>query len=367
MPELPAAFHTFSAFRRSFTDVSAYCYCADSLGRELQATGLELLLDEIYDTIFNDSQLGHSFTDTGIYRILQRRFLAVRLLITGRFRCPTKCEIERFTASSFGNVFIPSCDDNGNYLPVQCQNRDQCWCVDSNGQEIFGTRQQRREPDCSNGESDCKLERKSTLSRLFYGPVGHFSRNDIFATPTSLSTTLEKIGVSLSHCSADLKQLFTKSGLLLSIPQSVDLDIGQFDLEMILGTSEFSKDTFNLNQTIEDNFGRSVNLQENQNIVKLITFLFEHRNVLTTLLEVINFFGGEDDNLAETVQLVLRSAKAGICDCLTSHLFLPKCTGDGRSDGNFKSMQCDGMDCICVDLQGRKTPELRKLAGGGVQ
>ncbi|XP_048452133.1 thyroglobulin [Rhincodon typus] len=519
---LPAAFHTFSAFRRSFTDVSAYCYCADSLGRELQATGLELLLDEIYDTIFNDSQLGHSFTDTGIYRILQRRFLAVRLLITGRFRCPTKCEIERFTASSFGNVFIPSCDDNGNYLPVQCQNRDQCWCVDSNGQEIFGTRQQRREPDCSNGESDCKLERKSTLSRLFYGPVGHFSRNDIFATPTSLSTTLEKIGVSLSHCSADLKQLFTKSGLLLSIPQSVDLDIGQFDLEMILGefvqgtfltkdlalnalqfsaspkffvenlfggkflknlglfnftgslgnrgtfnfsqffqqiglrgmysganfvelaklfspnedsyfskgTSEFSKDTFNLNQTIEDNFGRSVNLQENQNIVKLITFLFEHRNVLTTLLEVINFFGGEDDNLAETVQLVLRSAKAGICDCLTSHLFLPKCTGDGRyeevqclgtvcwcvdsqgveipntrvsgqrpqcptkceqerrrltdlrehqpagsdvfipscrSDGNFKSMQCDGMDCICVDLQGRKTPELRKLAGGGVQ
>ncbi|XP_072425646.1 thyroglobulin [Chiloscyllium punctatum] len=517
----PAAFHTFSAFRRSFANVSAYCYCADSLGRELQATGLELLLDEIYDTIFNASQNGHLFTDTGNYHILQRRFLAVRLLITGRFRCPTKCEIERFTASSFGNVFTPSCDNSGNYLPVQCQKGSLCWCVDSNGQEVFGTRQQGSVPDCSNDKSGCKSERKRTLSRLFYGPVGHFSQNDIFAAPTSLSPTLERIGMSLRHCSPDLKQLFIKSGLLLSISQFVDLDIGQADLEVILseivqgtfltkdlaltalqfsasskffvenlfggkflpnlslfnftgslgsrgtfnfsqffqqiglrgmysgenfvelaklfsqiedsyfskGTSEFSKDTFNLNQTIEDNFGRPVNLQENQNMVKLINTLLEDQNVLTTLREIITFFGGQDDNLAETIQLVLRSAKVGICERPTSNLFVPKCTRDGlyeevqclgtdcwcvdsqgleipnsrvrgqrpqcpteceqerkrlidlrghqsagsdgfipscRSDGNFQSMQCDGMNCVCVDLQGRKTPELRKITGGGV-
>ncbi|XP_067888732.1 thyroglobulin [Heterodontus francisci] len=518
---LPDAFRTFSAFRRSFVDVSGYCYCVDSLGRELQGTGLELLLDEIYDTIFTGSQLGLSFSDTGIYRILQRRFLAVRLLITGRFRCPTKCEIERFTASSFGNVFTPFCDDNGNYLLVQCQQGGQCWCTDSNGQEIFGTRQQGRAPDC--GEYlGCKSERKRMLSQLFYGPVGHFSQNNLFAVPASLSPALEKIGESLSHCSPNLKELFVKSGLLLSIPQVLDLNIGQVDLEVILsefvqgtflskdlaftalqysaspkffvenlfggkflknvglfnftgslgsrgtfnfskffqqigltgmysggnfvelaklfspiedsyfskGTSEFSKDTFNLNQTIEDNFGWAVNLQENQNIVKLIASLFERRNVLTTLHEIITLFGTDDDSFAETVQLVLRSTRVGICDHQTSNLFLPRCTGDGQyeevqcqagncwcvddqgmevpnsriqgqrpqcptkceqerissielkgrqpagsdvfiplcgDDGSYQPMQCDGMNCFCVDLQGRRLPGMKKPAGEGMQ
>ncbi|XP_078397371.1 thyroglobulin [Cetorhinus maximus] len=518
----PDAFHTFSAFRRSFADVSAYCYCADSLGRELQGTALELLLDEIYDTIFADSQLGHSFTDTGIYRILQRRFLAVQLLITGRFRCPTKCEIERFTASSFGNVFTPLCDANGNYLPVQCQAGGQCWCTDSNGQEISGTRQQGGAPDCGNGGSDCKSERKRMLSRLFYGPVGHFSQNNVFAAPTPVSPTLERIGETLSHCSPDLKQLFVKSGLLLAIPHVVALNIGRADLDVILSefvqgtllskdlaltalqfsarpkffvenlfggkflknlgqfnftgslgnggtfnfsqffqqigltgmysggnfvelaklfspigdsyfskeTSEFSKDNFNLNQTIEDNIGRPINLQENQNIVKLIMSLFERQNVLTTLHEIISLFGTEDDSLAETVRLVLRSTRVGICDRQTSNLFVSRCTGDGwyeevqcqgtdcwcvdgkgvevpntriqgqrpqcptkceqerkssidlkrrqsagsdmfvpscGDDGGFQSMQCDGMNCICVDLQGKKVPEIQKSAGGNMQ
>ncbi|XP_067833083.1 thyroglobulin [Heptranchias perlo] len=518
----PGAFRTFSAFRQSFVDVSGYCYCADSLGREIQGTGLELLLDEIYDTIFASPQLGHSFTDTGIYRILQRRFLAVRLLITGRFRCPTKCEIERFTAFSFGNIFTPSCDNNGNYLPVQCQQGGQCWCTDSNGQEIFGTRQQGTAPDCGNGDRNCESERKRMLSRLFYGPVGHFSQNNLFAVPGSLSPALERMVKSLSHCGPDLKELFVKSGLLLSIPQVADLNIGLVDLEVILsefvggmflskdlalaalqfsaspkffienlfggkflknvglfnftrglgtrgtfnfsqffqqigltgmysggnfvelaklfspeedsyftkGTSEFSRDIFNLNQTIEDNFGRAVNLQENQNIVKLIASLFERQNVLTTLHEIISFFGTDDDSLAETVQLVLRSASVGICARQTSNLYVPKCTGDGRyeeiqcqgsdcwcvdsqgtevpsskiqgqrpqcptkceqerkrsivmkglqpagsdvfipscgGDGGFQPMQCDGMNCFCVDLQGRKTPGIRKPTGGGMQ
>ncbi|XP_078073121.1 thyroglobulin [Mustelus asterias] len=518
----PGAFHTFSAFRRNFAEASAYCYCADNLGRELQGTGLELLLDEIYDTIFADSQLGYSFTDTGIYRILQRRFLAVHLLITGRLRCPTACEIERFTASSFGNIFTPSCDDNGNYLPVQCQASGQCWCTDSNGQEIFGTRQQSGAPDCGNGGNDCMSERKRTLSRLFYGPVGHFSQNNVFAAPASLSPTLEKIGDSLSHCSPDLKQLFIKSGMLLSIPQFVALNIGRVDLDVILSefvqgtllskdlaltalpfsaspkflvenlfggkflknlaqfnftgsvgnrgtfnfsqffqqigltgmysggnfvelaklfspiedsyfskeTSEFSKDTFNLNQTIEDNFGRPVNLQENQNIVNLIISLFERQNVLTTLHEIITLFGTDDDSLAETIRLVLRSARVGICGRQASSLFVPRCTRDGRyeevqcqgadcwcvdsqgmevsnsrvqgqrpqcptkceqerkrsiafksrqpagsdlfipscrDDGGFQSLQCDGANCICVNLQGRKLPEIRKPVGGRMQ
>lgn len=53
---------------------------------------------------------------------------------------PTLCERERFASSQAGNVFVPSCDARGNYLPTQCQADGQCWCVDSDGKEVFGTR-----------------------------------------------------------------------------------------------------------------------------------------------------------------------------------------------------------------------------------
>ncbi|XP_059843800.1 thyroglobulin [Hypanus sabinus] len=515
----PDTFRTFSAFRQKFANVSGYCYCADRLGRELQGTGLELLLDEIYDSIFTGPQTGHTFTETGIYRILRRRFLAVQMLITGRFRCPTRCEIERFTAASFDDVFTPSCDDNGNYLPIQCQKGGQCWCSDSNGEELLGTRQQDRKPNCGDKGSNCESERKRTLSWLFYGPVGHFSQNNIFTVPASPPQVLEKISKALSHCSPDLKELLVKSDFLVSMLQAVESDIGNFNLEGILGefveqmflskdlaltalqfsatskffienmfggkflknvghfnftgslgsmgtfnfsqffqqigltgmysggnfvelaklfspledsylskgTAEFSRDAFNLNQTILDNFGRAVNLQQNQNIVRLMASLFEQRNVLRILHEIISFFDADDGSLSEIIQLILRSARLGICDHQNSKLFVPRCTRDGHyeevqcqglyldscvdnqrlkvpntrvqgqrpqcstpceqqrkssilmkeqqpagsdvfvpscgADGGFLSMQCDGMNCFCVDLQGRKTPGIRKPDG----
>ncbi|XP_069771801.1 thyroglobulin [Narcine bancroftii] len=517
----PRAFRTFNAFRQSFANVSSYCFCADRLGHELQGTGLELLLDEIYDSIFTGPQVGHTFTETRIYRILRRRFLAVQLLITGRFRCPTRCEIERFTASSFGDVFTPSCDDNGNYLPIQCQQGGQCWCTDSNGKELLGTRQQGRKPNC--GEYlDCESERKRMLSRLFYGPVGHFSQNNIFTVPASLPQVLEKIGKSLNHCNPDLKELLIKSQSLASILQGAEFNTGHVDLEVILsefvqemflskenaltalqfyatskffvenlfggkflknvglfnftrglgsmgtfnfsqffqkigltgmysggnfvelaklfspiedsyfskGIPEFSRDTFNLNQTIVDNFGRAVNLQVNQNTIKLITSLFEQRDVLRTLHEIISFFDTNDGSLAEIIRLVLRSARIGICDRQTTELFVPRCTRDGQyekvqcqgsdcwcvdsqrlevpntriqglrpkcptmceqqqkssillkgqqpagsdvfvpscaADGSFQPIQCDGMNCFCVDLQGRKIPGIGDTFGGGIK
>uniref|UniRef100_A0A4W6E0I9 Nidogen 2 n=1 Tax=Lates calcarifer TaxID=8187 RepID=A0A4W6E0I9_LATCA len=38
-------------------------------------------------------------------------------------------------------VFVPQCDDNGQYRPLQCHGSSgHCWCVDSRGQERAGTR-----------------------------------------------------------------------------------------------------------------------------------------------------------------------------------------------------------------------------------
>uniref|UniRef100_A0A5F8G4Q9 Thyroglobulin n=1 Tax=Monodelphis domestica TaxID=13616 RepID=A0A5F8G4Q9_MONDO len=208
----PEAFLTFSSFRSRFPEVSGYCYCADSQGRELAETGLELLLDEIYDTIFAGLDPASTFTETTLYRILQRRFLAVQLVISGRFRCPTKCEVERLAAISFQHSYMPSCKDNGEYQPVQCQKERLCWCVDAKGKEISGTRQQGKLPSCA--ERSCVSERQQALSKLFFGPGGHFSQHSLFFAPEERQEP-QKVARFAKTCPPFFKELFVDSGLLL--------------------------------------------------------------------------------------------------------------------------------------------------------
>lgn len=46
-------------------------------------------------------------------------------------------------------LYLPQCQDSGNYAPVQCDlQRVQCWCVDTEGMEVYGTRQQGRPTRC---------------------------------------------------------------------------------------------------------------------------------------------------------------------------------------------------------------------------
>lgn len=69
-------------------------------------SGLELLLDEIYDTIFAGLDLASTFAETTLYRILQRRFLAVQLVISGRFRCEYKLEADVFPLGGNHSAFM---------------------------------------------------------------------------------------------------------------------------------------------------------------------------------------------------------------------------------------------------------------------
>ncbi|XP_016071478.1 PREDICTED: thyroglobulin [Miniopterus natalensis] len=201
----PDAFVTFSAFRRRFPEVSGYCHCADSQGRELAETGLELLLDEIYDTIFAGLDLAATFTQTTLYRILQRRFLAVQLVLSGRFRCPTKCEVERFTATNFGHPYIPSCHRDGAYQAVQCQREGPCWCVDAQGREVRGTRRPDASLPCA-GDQSCSSERRRALSRLHFGPLGDFSLHSMFSAWKGAGSAMS--------CPPMIKELFVDSGIL---------------------------------------------------------------------------------------------------------------------------------------------------------
>nr|XP_021510792.1 thyroglobulin [Meriones unguiculatus] len=209
----PDAFVTFSSFRSRFPEVSGYCYCADSQGRELAETGLELLLDEIYDTIFAGLDRASTFTQSTMYRILQRRFLAIQLVISGRFRCPTKCEVEQFAATSFGHPYIPSCHRSGDYQAVQCQTEGMCWCVDAQGIEIPGTRQQGQPPSCAEDQS-CASERQQALSSLYFGTPGYINPQDLSSEDRSVFVSGARLDTS---CPPTIKALFVDSGLVRSM------------------------------------------------------------------------------------------------------------------------------------------------------
>ncbi|OCT77184.1 hypothetical protein XELAEV_18032380mg [Xenopus laevis] len=425
----PEAFKSFSSLRESFPEISGYCYCADSLGRELAGTGLELLLNEVYDTVFAGLSSPLTFTETTIYRILQRRFLGVRLITSGKFRCPSICEVQRFTASQMGDTYVPSCDDNGDFKPIQCQTGQQCWCVDSKGREIYGTRRFGDSPSCNIG--DCSLQRRQALSSLFYGPIGKFGMNNLFVTQE------EDLGeqINTKYCSSFMMEMFVKSGLLFPIMQKASgsrygLDnfvgdmvsglfpskelmqfalniarspknfqenlfggmylknLGSFNFSGAVGTNSkfnfsgffqqigltgmysggnfrelaklfsptedsyltkdilnISKPIINLNQSIQGDFGRIVNLQENRDLVGVFASVLELEDFALFLQDVISVPSNVAQNTAEAVKLILLSND---CEKRSSEIYIPVCKEDGR----YEDIQCSKTECWCVDDQG---------------
>ena len=75
----------------------------------------------------------------------------------------TPCVQERinskgYTGSTLPGRYSPDCDRDGNYKPSQCQvSSGVCWCVDSQGQEIPGTRGRGKRPCPAPGKINITL------------------------------------------------------------------------------------------------------------------------------------------------------------------------------------------------------------------
>lgn len=82
------------------------------------------------------------------------------------------------------------------------------------------------------GAKDCRSERRQALSRLFYGPAGYFSQNNVFSA--SLANT-EKTFSPLMPCSLEFQELLAKSGLSTALPESEHLDVGDVLAEIVQG------------------------------------------------------------------------------------------------------------------------------------
>ncbi|KAM5158174.1 thyroglobulin [Mantella aurantiaca] len=428
----PDSFKSFSSLRESFPEISGYCYCADRLGRELAGTGVELLLDEIYDTVFSTLTGSRTFTETAIYRILQRRFLGVQLITSGKFRCPSTCEIQRFTASQMGDIHVPTCDDNGDFVAVQCQAGGQCWCVDLAGQEVYGSRIMGKPPQCDLYQ-DCPVKRRQALSSLFFGPTGHFAQQNVFLRGE------EELGTkkSLDFCPSYVVETFSDSGLQFELAQSAGFPLKSFIAEMITGLfqskeqiqlalqftsnpvrfqqnlfggkylknlgsfnftgavgtknkfsfsdffqqvgltgmysggnfkelaklfsseedsylsrdSNASKPFFDLNQPILANFGRTVNLQDNQKRVGFFSSILELKEFSVLLRDLVSMPSNVAEDVFEAVKIIMASK-----DCRKDEeAFVPTCTKEGR----YEEVQCGQSECWCVDDKGREVPGSR--------
>ncbi|NXY86254.1 THYG protein, partial [Alcedo cyanopectus] len=425
---LPGAFQSFSSLRETFPEVSGYCYCVDSLGRELADTGLELLLDEVYDTVFSALEPARTFTGTSVYRILQRRFLGVQLATSGKFRCPSKCEVERYAALRYQHPYVPSCAADGGYEPVQCQLGGQCWCVDAKGQEVQGTKRRGQPPACGE-EQKCISERRRALSRVFYGPAGRFNQPNLFSMPDKQS---EKTAGFSRPCPPFFKELFLDSGLSSPVVQSPYVsqisgletilselitamfpsrelaqvalqftanpkrfqenlfggkflkNLIQFNFTGALGTSgkhkigQFfsqeavaeknngqgllesaeafslgvSKGSSVLSKPLVGSFGRTITLQDNQNMIRFLSSVLELPEFFTFLQQLISVPRSITEDLGEVVKLALGS---GDCGEEPRDLFVPTCTKEGR----YKEVQCYAGECWCLDTSGREIPGSR--------
>ncbi|XP_059195918.1 thyroglobulin [Centropristis striata] len=370
----PEAFEAFSTFRQVFPSVSSFCFCSDSRGRELEGTGVELLLSEVYDSAFSGLRSGSSFSQTNIYRVLQRRLLGVRLALTGHFRCPSPCEEEQRGALEASSVFVPSCESGGSFSSRQCQQGGQCWCVDPTGRELPGTRQLGDSLVCGSGLTDCPSQRRLALSRLFSGPVEPPFRSSSSVSPPASCRLLLRPLRDLLPVEADPTSFLS---LLVEVLQGLFPSVGgalqalarsspqRLQENLFGGKFLKSASSFNFSGAVgargavglERLSSQSTSLQENQELVRSVSRALEDRGFLSALqLSLRSSRSSDSSSLQEVLTPLLHSCSG---DEDAASVFVPRCT----PSGGFQEVQCRRGDCWCVDARGQEVAGSRSAGG----
>lgn len=129
---------------------------------------------------------------------------------------------------------------------------------------------------------------------------------------------------------------------------------GQGPLESAEAFSlEVSKGSSVLNKPLVGSFGRTVTLQDNQNLMKFLSSLLELPAFFTFLQQVISVPKSVVEDLGEVVKLALGS---GDCGEEPRDLFVPTCTKEGR----YEEVQCYAGECWCLDTLGKEIPGSRR-------
>ncbi|KAK0130599.1 Thyroglobulin [Merluccius polli] len=336
--------------------------------------------------------------------------------------CPTPCEVERRAAQGSSGAFVPSCQGDGSFSPMQCQLGELCWCVDPRGREVPGTQQPGDTLTCGSGQLDCPSQRRLALSRLLSSgpldPPGPLSDRTpglpgapapLCSSPSCPSSRmgagepvsfLTQLGEALARSSPGRLQENLFGGKFLK-------NAAVFNFSGAVG----ERGSFqNLDQRLD--LGQSA---LNQKLVRLVSRALEDPGFLSVLQQtLVSQSHTHADTLQQRASLrgpdpavyaqrSLPAAPVSQCRVLVRHpqgaevagsrtatgagpprcpsrcereralaltarsllaaaarVYVPACSGDG----SFLPLQCDGERCFCVDHQGAETPSL--AAGGDV-
>ncbi len=257
------------------------------------------------------------------------------------------------------------------------------------------------------GVKDCLSERRQALSRLFYGPAGDFRKSNVFSFLGTCSPEFQEFLANsgllqslpeLEHPNVGdilvevLQGMFPSGALALKAlalaPNPKRLqenlfggkflkNVGNFNFTGTVGNSgtlsfsqvfsqvglmqattdlmqlakTFTDDSasFNLDQEISDAFGRSVNLKNNRDMIKLVSMALEKEQFLTTLREAIKQLNAEESaQLGQLFRAIFQKSDVFKSVTSTSPSYVPQCTKDGR----YQEVQCQGSECWCVDSRG---------------
>ncbi|XP_061424917.1 LOW QUALITY PROTEIN: thyroglobulin [Lethenteron reissneri] len=462
----PEAFRSLAEFRARLPGVHAYCYCADPQGRELPETGMELLPLGEEDDAAALTALAPSVQEAPVFRLLRRRFLALRLLLSGSFRCPTVCEVERSLADRLGGRgFAPVCSQDGSYVPTQCHGPT-CWCVDTRGDEVFGSRVRDSVPNCGSSSSPCQLERQRALSHLFLGPSAPFIDDLISALPRDGSASFAEspsqemqhelwlhwralreqlLDGGLGEILSQASRLFPASGqgsrllgdLMGGIFPTQELALtaaganlqpgriaemlfgggflknlkffnftgavggrGTFNFSKVFGqvgltgmydganfeelarlfapgedsyltrgSSNFSRESFNFDQSIDDSFARATNLERNRNVLGFVVTLLEDPRFYGLIRDIAPLIGLSGGDVGMNALTFLRVARK------TDRRRTPRTptTARGRRARSWRAAartaaptsrcKCRGAACWCVDVHGKEIAGTRAVGG----
>uniref|UniRef100_A0A670JR00 Thyroglobulin n=1 Tax=Podarcis muralis TaxID=64176 RepID=A0A670JR00_PODMU len=332
----PEAFLTFRSFSRMFPEVSGYCYCADSLGRELEDTG-RCLESQI--------RLWNSGVCTTVLH-LQHLFLCLGKELT--------CVSERRRALS--RLF---------YGPIRRFGQD----------HLFSSTQEPQRIAESSRSCPPSFKELFVDSGLLSSIIDKPSDSQLLALESTISEAIG--GMFPSRDLARIALRFTSNPKWFQenlfggkfLKNVVQFNFtgalgpnGKFNLDQYFrqrgvsgGFSELARrlsleippERFNLSQPVIDSFGRTVNLQDNQNAVRSLASLLEAPEFFVFLQHVVSVPESIAEDLGDVVRIALRSK-----DCAEEgkSLFVPVCT----EAGNYEEVQCYAGACWCVDSRGKE-------------
>ena len=199
--------------------------------------------------------------------------------------------------------FIPQCEDDGSYSPIQCWgSTGYCWCVDENGVEITGT-----SIPAWQGNPDCNQE--NTLCDSIYVDIVEVVGNS-FEITVSLEYESDYwfgyCGFIITNnqgdtiASENLQTAANAYGLGPNMIETRYLDILQEDLEFpIQGEIHLVEGLFAGNPNIACSWDVNINFQDDADCNPLIGVWYDSDNseYVEITEDVINIYGYEDELL----------------------------------------------------------------------